>query len=486
MTRASTPAIVGLVLITFARIGLTVSCGDPEVAATMGDADAGDDNAVDGATRDAVDGSAMSDDATVDAATDAAAAHPVVVAGTTHTCSLLRHGVVKCWGDNRFGRLGLGKIDSYVSSPKTLGADFPPVVLGAGRVATQIAVGYGHACAVLDGGKLKCWGENFSGELGIGERLERGSKIEHMGANLPEVDLGEGRSVRQVAAGSESTCAILDDGSVKCWGRNDVGQLGLGDTRPRGRAPEDMGANLPPVDLGPGRIARSISLGVRHACAVLDDASVKCWGANMIGQLGLGDVVDRGTAPEHMGANLPRVDLGPGRTARAVAAGDGHTCALLDDATVKCWGNNVRGALGLGDTKIRGGLSGEMGANLPAVRLDRPARYVGSGRFFSCALLDDGAVKCWGDNKSGQLGLGDTSPRGDQPAETSFASVDLGPGRFARQLSVGHEYVCASLDDRTIKCWGYNGYYNLGIADRANRGDMPGEMGTELFGLRLE
>lgn len=126
-------------------------------------------------------------------------------------------------------------------------------------------------------------------------------------------------------------CALLTNGSIKCWGFNDYGQLGLGDTRSRGDDPDEMGANLPPVDLGSGRHAKAIALGVRHTCAILDDDRVKCWGMNAHGRLGLADLEARGDAPGEMGDALPYVDLGDGRTAVAVAAGQAHTCALLDD-----------------------------------------------------------------------------------------------------------------------------------------------------------
>ncbi|KAJ1480913.1 hypothetical protein T484DRAFT_2770569 [Baffinella frigidus] len=128
-----------------------------------------------------------------------------------------------------------------------------------------------------------------------------------------------------------------------------------------------MGTNLASVDLGAGRTAVAVSAGSRHTCALLDDATVKCWGNNDAGQLGLGDNANRGDDANEMGANLPSVDLGAGRTAVAVSAGGKHTCALLNDTTVKCWGLNDNGQLGLGDTSDRGDDANEMGEHLPAV-----------------------------------------------------------------------------------------------------------------------
>jgi len=170
-----------------------------------------------------------------------------------------------------------------------------------------------------------------------------------------------------IATGTYHTCAILDDKSVKCWGDNGYGQLGLGDRIARGGAPGQMGENLTAVDLGTGRSATAIAAGQSHTCAILDDASVKCWGDNYYGKLGLGDTNRRGDESGEMGDNLPAVDLGTGRSATAIAVGSQHTCAILDDKSVKCWGSGSQ--LGLGDYNARGDASGEMGDNLPAVDL---------------------------------------------------------------------------------------------------------------------
>jgi E3 ubiquitin-protein ligase HERC3 len=124
------------------------------------------------------------------------------------------------------------------------------------------------------------------------------------------VDLGSNRTAKSIAAGWGHTCAVLDDSSVKCWGNNNAGQLGYGDTKNRGSDAGSMGNNLTAVDLGSGRTAKSIAAGSRHTCAVLDDDSIKCWGSNTYGQLGYGDTIWRGDEDGEMGNNLPAVDLG--------------------------------------------------------------------------------------------------------------------------------------------------------------------------------
>ena len=150
-------------------------------------------------------------------------------------------------------------------------------------------------------------------------------------------------------------------------GKNgDSWQIGDGST------PYEMGDSLTAIELG--RTATAIAAGYHHTCAILDNSSIKCWGSNNAGQLGLGDTYNRGdldhnSGDSEMGDSLPVVDLGAGRTARGITAGDSHTCALLDNFSVKCWGKNESGQLGLGDNSTRGDGSGEMGDILPVIGL---------------------------------------------------------------------------------------------------------------------
>ena len=205
---------------------------------------------------------------------------------------------------------------------------------------------------------------------------------------------------------------------MKCWGNGANGQLGYGDTRNRGDGPGEMGDNLPILDVGGSSLAfkvKAVSVGISHTCAILNDGSVKCWGSGANGRLGYGDTQNRGDGAGEMGDNLPSVDLGSGRSAKFIAAGESHTCAILDDGSVKCWGSGANGRLGYGDTQNRGDGAGEMGDNLPSVDLGsgRSAKFIAAGESHTCAILDDGSVKCWGSGANGRLGYGDTQNRGD-------------------------------------------------------------------------
>jgi alpha-tubulin suppressor-like RCC1 family protein len=408
------------------------------------------------------------------------------VASVGSTCALLSGGAVKCWGYNGAGQLGLGDATPRGDEAGQMGSDLPAVDLGGGQKAIAVSVGISHACALLSGGALKCWGSNAAGELGLGDTVNRGDQLDEMGDALPAVDLGAGRTAVAVSLGWEHTCAVLDDGAIKCWGSGAHGALGLGDSDNRGDQPGEMGDALPPVDLGAGKRAVAVSTSNQHTCALLEGGTVKCWGQNEFGELGLGDTEDRGDQPGEMGDALPAVDLGAGRTAHAVSAGITETtCAVLDGGSVKCWGHNAIGSLGLSDGEDRGDQPGEMGDALPAVDLGagRIATAVSTGDSGVCALLGDGHIKCWGWNTLGQLGLGDKDSRGILPGQMGDAlpTVDLGTGRTATDAA----YTCGLLDDGSVKCWGFNLVGQLGLGDHASRGDNPDEMGDHLPAVKL-
>jgi alpha-tubulin suppressor-like RCC1 family protein len=347
----------------------------------------------------------------------------------------------------------------------------------------QIATGYTHSCAILLDGSVKCWGANDYGQLGLGDITSRGYQPGQMGAALPTVNLGTGRTAVAIAPGHTYTCALLDNATVKCWGAGSA--LGLGDLANRGDDPGEMGDALPAVSLGTGRTATAIAAG-GHTCAILDNAQLKCWGDNSFGELGLanGTTSTRGDGPNEMGNSLPAVNLGAGRSAVSIAVNDQTSCAVLDNGTAKCWGNGSLGSLGQGNQTTYGVAVGSMGDNLPPIDLGtgRTAIAIGAGLQFNCALLDDASVKCWGLAYRGQLGLGDIVDRGDQPGEMGDAlpAVSLGTGRTAMTLAVGYESSCVVLDNDSLKCWGYNGDGQLGLGNTAVRGDGGGEMGDAL------
>ncbi|GIL93233.1 hypothetical protein Vretimale_8099 [Volvox reticuliferus] len=426
---------------------------------------------------------------------------PVALAsGFDSTCVLFNTaGGLKCFGFGRFGQLGSGNNRDIGDRPNEMGEALPLVKLGSGLTPSSIASGCFHMCAILQpGGIVKCWGYNDNGQLGLGDTLSRGDERGEMGARLTAVDLGTGLTATALVAGCYHTCALLQPGGiVKCWGMNQAGQLGIGDTVSRGDQPGQMGDNLTAVDLGPSnQTVKALASGLHHTCAILQPQGViKCWGLNVFGQLGVGHIFNRGDDPGEMGNKLLTVDVGKNLSATALAAGSYHTCAILQPGSiVKCWGNNYYGQLGLGNKldKGSGQYRDEMGEQLPWVDLGRPSvkpTAITSGEFFTCVLMEPGGViKCWGMNSAGQLGIGDTKNRGDQPDEMGrkLPAVDLGPGFNATVISAGLHHVCAVLQpNNVLKCWGGNDYGALGLGDKKPRGTEIYHMGANLPSVDL-
>ncbi|MDP4032900.1 MAG: hypothetical protein Q8P60_08640, partial [Pseudorhodobacter sp.] len=226
--------------------------------------------------------------------------------------------------------------------------------------------------------------------------------------------------------------AILDTGDVRCWGYGDEGGLGYASHDNVGLT--DTPGSQSPVRLGVGRTARALSAGNFHTCVVLDNGQVRCWGVGDHGRLGYGDTEVIGDN-EHPDSVDP-VKIGQGRSARAIAAGEVHTCVLLDTSQVRCWGGNSAGILGYGNADPVGDSATPDTAG--PVRLGRPARAVTAGNAVTCALLDTDRVRCWGFGGSGRLGYGTTSNIGDNEHPESAGPVALGhrvPSRAVTSLT---------------------------------------------------
>jgi len=388
---------------------------------------------------------------------------------------LFADGRVKAWGTRAAytdPRFGVG------DQPNEMGKSLAYVGFGVGHTVTNIVASgnSGHVCAFVDDGSVHCWGNNDKGQLGFGDKVQR------VAGPTGPLDLGTGRTIKSLAIGGAHSCAILDNDSVKCWGQNILGELGLGDSVSRGDDPNEMGDNLPTVDLGTGRTAKAIFAADTRSCAILDDDSLKCWGENGVGELGIGAGLTRGDDPNEMGDNLPAVDLGG--TPVTLTMGLSHTCALLVGGATKCWGFNNHGQLGLGDTRNRGLAPTDMGANLPAVNLgtNRHAVAISTSWAFTCAVLDDAHLKCWGAYAPSGFGLGNTNDRGGAVGDMGdgLPNLDLGPGRSVLSVSAGGSHACAVLDNHRVKCWGYNAEGELGLGDAVARGGAPGQMGAAL------
>ncbi len=394
-----------------------------------------------------------------DTAGDSGLAAPLpalmISVGKYHTC-VVTQGQVRCWGANFDGELGIGNRTSF--GDKKAASDAPFVKLGF-EAQSVAAVGDRNAsftCVVSTEGALKCFGANTFGQLGLGHT----ESVTEIPENQPPISLGG--TVKQVAAAASQyashACALLDDSTVRCWGNNRYGQLGLGHTTTVGD--DELPSTVPSVVLSSG--AKRIYAGKYHNCAILDDDSVTCWGWNDKGQLGLGNRVSIGDD------ELPTTaGIIPDFKAKALALGKLHSCALLDDGNVKCWGWNGKGQLGYGSKDDLG--DNEPVVSIPNVELGGIAVGLSAGDNHTCALLDTGKVRCWGENNFGQLGYSHTRDIGDD--ETPATAGDVYIGEPALALFSGSYHNCVLLSDERIRCWGLNKFGQLGYGNTNDIGD---------------
>ena len=276
-----------------------------------------------------------------------------LASGFPHNCARFTDGRVKCWGDNVYGQLGysFAPVDSSPARATTevKWAHWDSSISGRAvprsrsLQATTIPVRF-STTATRSAGVATTPGSWDRATL----RISATRAAKRPSRSQP-IDFGPGRKAIEIAAGQEFTCAKLDDNSVKCWGRNTYGQLGQGNTTTLGVTAGQVAA-APAIALGTGLSVEQLTLAHIHACALLRDSAgaghTKCWGDNHWGQLGKGDKVNRGDDAGEMGDTLTDINLGAGRTAVSLAANGGHTCAILDNASVECWGLNTWGQIG--------------------------------------------------------------------------------------------------------------------------------------------
>lgn len=285
----------------------------------------------------------------------------------------------------------------------------PPVV----ATAASVWVGENSSCAIMSDTGVKCWGKNDKGQLGDGTTTNRTAAVTVPGLT----------GVTQISGNNGSTCALLSNQTVKCWGEGSLGQLGDGTATDR----------LTPTTVSGLTGVTQISGGIEHTCALAGTA-VMCWGDNGFGQLGDGTTTGR---------NVPTV-VPALAAASSIAAGTNNSCAVIAaDGSVKCWGDNHYGQLGNGTT----------------VNLDPPAPVtvtgltgisrVSIGGGHACALVaNDGSVKCWGDNYYGQLGNGTYGALTGSLTPTAVVGL-TGAGK----LDSASDSNCV-LASGKVSCWG--------------------------------
>jgi alpha-tubulin suppressor-like RCC1 family protein len=315
---------------------------------------------------------------------------------------------MRCWGDPSYGKLGYG-------DPLHYGEGDTPADAGdieVGGTVTQIAAGYNHTCAVLEGGMLRCWGNAGSGQLGYGDVEPIGDDESPADAGIVVVGGGE---IVELALGADHTCARLESGALRCWGFNGSGGLGYGHTNNIGD--NELPSSGGNVGVG-GAVVDTAAFGW-HTCAALESGGVRCWGHGDGGRLGYGNTASVGD--DELPSDVGDIDVGG--DAVAVTAGVWHSCALLTDGAVRCWGQSPGGVLGYGNADAIG--DDEDPSSAGDVDLGGTAVQIASSEWHTCALLDTGALRCWGAGSEGRLGYGSIENVGDDETPASAGDVPL-------------------------------------------------------------
>ena len=369
-----------------------------------------------------------------------------LTAGGYHTCALKSDGAVLCWGSNS-GQLGDNSTTQRLVPTAVNG-------LGAGSGVIALAAGGYHTCALKSDGAVLCWGDNGIGQLGDNSNTQRLVPTAVSG-------LGAGSGVTALVTGWQHTCALKSDGAVLCWGNNNYGQLGDNSTTWR-QVPTAVSG----LAAGSGVIA--LTAGNFHTCALKNNGVVQCWGRNEFGELG-----DTTTSWHSVPTAVYGLGVNSGVTA-LIARGE-HTCALKNDDAVLCWGYNVEGQLGDNSTVQRliptavNGLGAGSGTT---------ALTVGSNH--TCALKSGGAVLCWGRNVEGQLGDNSTT---QHLVPTSVNG--LGAGSGVTRLVAGGAHTCALENDGAVLCWGNNANGQLGNGEGSYRPYPGSVLGSPFIDLTL-
>lgn len=373
-----------------------------------------------------------------------------IVGGSGHSCARRADSTVACWGTDSSGQLGDGILGgANRSDPAAVRSG--PGSAAALTNAAAITAGTAHNCVRMGDGQVRCWGANGGGQLGDPSVTGTNEPapfivVDHL--SLPGAVALSG--VISVAVGVSHSCALLTSGGIKCWGANDQGQLGNGTTSPQFLTSDVVG-------LGDNGVI-GITSGELHSCALLSDSTVRCWGRNTVGQVGNGTT---SATPQTTAAAVVGLS-----DAVAIAAGRSHTCALRVNGAVVCWGDNVFGKLGDGTTQAR--------PSPVAVQGITDAVAIGAGAVHSCAVRVNGTVRCWGGNGFGQLGNNDQSSQELAPVIVRRI-VELTVGNPPQVLPFAFELVniatieggdfhtCAVRGDGQPVCWGDNFGGQVGV-----------------------
>ncbi len=411
--------------------------------------------------------------------------------GSASTCVIASDNNAYCWGEGTYGRLGNNDaLNNDASSPVAV---FTGGVL-SGKTINSISTGVGrHTCVIASDNNAYCWGENTFGALGNATTVDSNQPVA-----VDKNGALSGKTIIEISAGTQITCAIASDRLAYCWGYGGLGKLGNNGTTNYSVPVPVYTSGSSSID---GKLIQSISSGFTHVCVVASDGTAHCWGDGRQGQLG-----NNGSTASAYPRAVDTSGVLSGKTIKNIRVGDSHTCVIASDYKPYCWGIGENGRLGNGDTSnsavpvtvttISASVPVEQSVyrfyqpsstNVPGSPLaitDTPTflnsvgdsfrlrlgltntanispdiEMVSSGDNHSCAIASDNWAYCWGLNTNGQLGDNSTTNR-ETPVAIDRGAIPL--GATITQVSTGGSHSCAIASDNWVYCWGLNDDGQLG------------------------
>jgi alpha-tubulin suppressor-like RCC1 family protein len=381
-----------------------------------------------------------------------------ITTGRSHTCGLTAEGVAYCWGRDNNGQLGNGGASLDTQSPSPVDSS----TMTGNKAFVSIQNGVVHTCGLTVDGVAYCWGLDSRGQLGNG-----GGSLATQSPSPVDTSIILGnKAFVQMTAGGEHSCGLTADGVAYCWGSNQYGQLGNGDSAIDKESPSPVETST----IGGNKSFVKLSVRVDHTCGLTADGAAVCWGSDAHGQIGNGGGSQDMNSPSVVDTST----VGWKKAFVKLAAGIDYACGMTPMGTIYCWGSDAYGGLGNGGTSLDS--QSPLPVDTSTIIGNKAFVQLDTGVSHTCAITAEGVVYCWGRDTDGQLGNGGASLDTQSPSPADTSTI---PGnRVFVQLAGGELQTCGLTADGVAYCWGSDAYGQLGNGNNLDSTQSPSPVNT--------